>query len=117
MIFKKAFMLCVVLLFAGTAAYAQNDITGKWNTVYSSPDGDYPLVLNFKVNEGVVTGTIGSEMGELPLDHGKLEQDGKKFTYDFIFQETVIKHEGELISADEILITSEMGNLKLTRAK
>jgi hypothetical protein len=113
--FKKVFMLCVVLMFAGMAAYAQSDITGKWNTVYSSPDGDFPLVLNFKVNEGVVTGTIGSEMGELPLDHGKV--DGKKFTYDFVFQDMVIKHAGELISADEILITSEMGNLKLTRAK
>lgn len=112
---KKVLMLCVVLMFAGMAAYAQSDITGKWNTVYSSPDGDYPLVLNFKVSEGVVTGTIGSEMGELPLDHGKV--DGKKFTYDFVFQDMVIKHAGELISSDEILITSEMGNLKLTRAK
>lgn len=112
---KKTLVVCVVLLFAGMAAYAQSDVTGKWNTVYSSPDGDYPLVLNFKVNNKVVTGTIGSEMGELPLDHGKI--DGKKFTYDFIFQDMLIKHAGELISKDEILIKSEMGELKLTRAK
>ncbi|MEP0710522.1 hypothetical protein [Algoriphagus sp.] len=112
---KKILMLGVVLMFAGMAAYAQSDITGKWNTVYSSPEGDFPLVLNFKVNGGVVTGTIGSEMGELPLDHGKVE--GKKFTYDFVFQDMLIKHAGELISKDEILIKSEMGELKLTRAK
>lgn len=108
-------MLCVVLLFAGMAAYAQSEITGKWNTVYSSPDGDFPLVLNFKTNNGLVTGTIGSEMGELPLDHGKVE--GKKFSYDFVFNNMIIKHSGELVSKDEILIKSDMGSLKLTRAK
>lgn len=112
---KKLALLCAVFLFVGMAAYAQSDINGKWNTVYSSPDGDYPLVLKFKVNNELVTGTIGSEMGELPLDHGKV--DGKKFTYDFVFNNMTIKHAGELISKDEILIKSDMGSLKLTRAK
>ncbi|PZX46467.1 hypothetical protein [Algoriphagus chordae] len=113
--FKKISMLFVVLILAGMTAYAQSDISGKWNSTYSTPNGDLALVFNFKVEKDALTGTIGSEMGQIVLENGKA--DGKTFTYDFFIQDRNIKHKGEQISENEILIKSDTGELKLTRAK
>lgn len=112
---KKLSMLCIVFLMAGMTAYAQSDITGKWSATISGPQGDMELFFNYKVDKGVVTGTIGNEMGELPLENGKIE--GKKFSYEFAFQDMTIHHNGEQLSEDELLVKSDRGEIKLTRIK
>jgi len=113
--FKKLSVLCLMLLFAGMTAYAQSDITGKWSATISGPQGAMDLIFNYKVDKGVVAGTIGNEMGEIPLENGKIE--GKKFSYDFYFQDMKIKHNSEQISEDEIMVKSDRGEIKLTRVK
>lgn len=113
--FKKLSMLCFVLVIASMAAYAQSDITGKWKTTISGPQGEMELTFNYKVDKEALTGTIASQMGEIPLKNGKVE--GNKFSYDFAIQEMTISHTGELISEDEITVKSQRGEMKLTRVK
>ncbi|WP_339755689.1 hypothetical protein [Algoriphagus aquimarinus] len=113
--FKKIAMLCFVLLMAGMNAYAQRDITGKWAATLAGPQGEMELIFNYKVDKGIVTGTIGSQMGEIALKNGKIE--GEKFSYDFAFQDMTFKHNGEQISENEIVVKSERGEMKLTRVK
>jgi len=112
---KKISLLCVFLLMAGMTAYAQSDITGKWKSTLAGPQGEMELVFNYKVEGNVLTGTIASQMGEIPLENGKV--DGKKFSYGFSIQDMDITHNGEVISKDELAVTSQRGTMKLTRAK
>lgn len=115
MIFKKFSMLCILLLIAGMTAYAQSDITGKWSTTISGQQGEMELTFNYKVDNGVLTGTIASQMGEIPLENGKI--DGNKFSYDFTIQDMTISHKGEVVSKDELKVVSQRGEMKLTRVK
>jgi|SRR5690606_29942319 len=113
--FKKLSMLCFVFVIAGMTAYAQSDITGKWTTTISGQQGEMELTFNYKVDNGVLTGTIASQMGEIPLERGKV--DGNKFSYDFAVQDMNITHTGEVVSKDELAVKSQRGEMKLTRLK
>lgn len=113
--FKKLSMLCFILMMAGMTAYAQSDITGKWKTTLSGPQGEMELTFNYKVDNGVLTGTIASQMGEIPLENGKVE--GDNFSYDFAIQDMTISHTGEVVSEDELMVKSQRGEMKLTRIK
>lgn len=113
---KKLSMFCMLFFLVGIAAYAQSDdITGKWKATLSGPQGEMELTFNYKVDNGVLTGTIASQMGEIPLENGKV--DGKKFSYDFAIQDMDVSHTGELISKDELMVKSQRGEMKLTRVK
>ncbi|MDR7129466.1 hypothetical protein J2X69_001803 [Algoriphagus sp. 4150] len=113
--FKKLSMLCVALMIVGMTAYAQSDITGKWKATLSGPQGEMELTFNYKVDNETLTGTIASQMGEIPLENGKVEAG--KFSYDFAIQDMTMSHTGELISEDELKVVSQRGEMKLTRVK
>ncbi|UZD24502.1 hypothetical protein PBT90_14000 [Algoriphagus halophytocola] len=115
MIFKKLSMLCFFLVIASMTAYAQSDITGKWKTTLSGPQGEMELTFNYKVENGALTGTIASQMGEIPLENGKV--DGSKFSYDFAIQDMTVSHKGEVVSTDELKVVSQRGEMKLTRVE
>jgi hypothetical protein len=110
---KRIAMLSAFLLIGGMTAYAQSDITGKWKSTLAGPQGEMELVFNYRVEGNVLTGTIASPMGEIPLENGKV--DGKKFSYEFSVQDMNITHNGEVISKDELAVTSQRGTMKLTR--
>jgi hypothetical protein len=112
---KKIAMLSVFLLIGGLTAYAQSDITGKWKATLAGPQGEMELIFNYKVEGNVLTGTIASQMGEIPLENGKV--DGKKFSYGFSVQDMDVTHNGEVISKDELAVTSQRGTMKLIRAE
>ncbi|MEB2776954.1 hypothetical protein SYJ56_16680 [Algoriphagus sp. D3-2-R+10] len=113
--FKKLSMFCFVLMMASMTAYAQSDITGKWKATLSGPQGEMELTFNYKADKEVLTGTVASQMGEIPIENGKIE--GNKFSYDFAIQDMTVSHTGELISKDEITVKSQRGEMKLTRVK
>lgn len=113
--FKKLLVLCFVLTLASMAAFAQSDITGKWKTTLAGPQGEMELTFNYKVENGALTGTIASQMGEIPLEKGKVE--GNKFSYDFAIQGMTVSHTGEVVSKEELKVVSQRGEMKLTRVK
>jgi hypothetical protein len=52
---------------------------GKWDVMLQTPQGDFPASATIKVDAGKLTGTFGSQMGEVPLN-GTVEGKLLKFT-------------------------------------
>ena len=52
---------------------------GKWDVLLQTPQGDFPASATISVDGGKLTGTFGSQMGEVPLT-GTVEGNMLKFT-------------------------------------
>lgn len=61
------------------AAMAGGGPDGTWDVLLQTPQGDFPASATLKVEAGKLTGTFGSQMGEVPLA-GTVEGTTLKFT-------------------------------------
>src|SRR5262245_45105287 len=52
---------------------------GKWDVTIKTPGGDFPATANFTEEGGKLTGTFGSQMGEVPVT-GTIEGKALKLT-------------------------------------
>jgi hypothetical protein len=52
---------------------------GKWDVTIKTPGGDFPATANFAEDGGKLTGTFGSQMGEVPVT-GTVEGKALKLT-------------------------------------
>jgi hypothetical protein len=59
---------------AAPAAAMATGVSGKWDVTLKTPGGDFPAIATLTVEGGKVSGTFGSQMGEVPVS-GSL--DGK----------------------------------------
>ena len=89
---KLLFAFIAVLL--GTIVSLASEIDGKWKTIMEGPNGSMELVFTFKVVGTMMTGTVYTPMGEMPISDGKF--DGKQFSFNVEMNENTIKHEGTL---------------------
>ena len=53
---------------------------GKWDVTLKTPAGDFPANANLAVDGGKLTGTFGSQMGEVPVE-GTVEGAAMKVTF------------------------------------
>jgi hypothetical protein len=83
----------LLLLVLSIAINAQN-IDGKWKGKMTTPNGDFELTFNFKVNVATLTGEVSSEMGSMPIENGKV--NGNEFTFDINVNDQAISHTGKL---------------------
>ncbi len=81
---------CLAIFLAVSIAHAQS-IDGKWKGEMQSPNGPFDLTFNFKVSGDSLTGSVTSQMGEIPISNGKV--DGKKFSFDVSFNDMTINHQ------------------------
>ncbi len=51
---------------------AVSALVGSWDVAVSSDDGDQEVTWSIEMTEGKLTGTMGSEMGDIPLKSGSL---------------------------------------------
>lgn len=103
-----------LLLSLGISASAQ-DINGKWKGSAESPQGNMELIFNFVPDGQNLTGTITSDMGEMQIENGKI--DDKKFSFDLNFNDFTITHQCEIVSNDSIRVKTDMMEMMLTRVK
>lgn len=108
-------LLIVFFLFGSLSVCAQNPIDGEWKGTRDTPNGTFEIKYTFKVEGNVLKGELKTEFGEINIEDGKV--DGKKISYRISFGEMTIQNTGELINYNEILVTNEMGEMKLTRVK
>jgi hypothetical protein len=87
---SRLFYFCLAFFLAVTIAHAQN-IDGKWKGEMQSPNGAMDLTFNFQVAGDSLTGSVESQMGEIPISNGKV--DGKKFSFDISFNDMTINHQ------------------------
>ncbi len=92
---SRLFYLSLVSFFAISIGFAQN-INGKWKGQMESPNGPMDLTFNFLVSGDSLTGTVESQMGEIPISNGK--NNGKTFSFDVNVGEMTITHECTVMS-------------------
>jgi len=61
------------------AAPAGFGAAGKWDVTIKTPGGDFPATANFAEEGGKLTGTFGSQMGEVPVT-GTIDGKALKLT-------------------------------------
>jgi hypothetical protein len=92
---KKVFFLAL-LLIAGNYVCNAAKIDGKWKT---SMNGQMDLTFTFKVEGEKLTGSVTSDMGNLPIINGKIKNSD--FTFDVDMEGSLIGHickiDGEVI--------------------
>ena len=76
---KKWLFVFTVMIFGALACNAAG-IDGKWKTTMEGPDGKMELTFTFKTDGNVLTGSISTPMGEMPITNGKI--NGNEFSFD-----------------------------------
>jgi hypothetical protein len=74
---RRLFFLALapVLVGAGRLA-AEQSIVGSWDCVSTTPTGvETKWTLTVKEKDGKLTGTAGSDEGDMPISEAKLEND------------------------------------------
>ena len=93
------FMICMAAVFA--------DMNGKWVGAIATPDGNsIDVSYNFKVDGDKLTGTATSQMGDTPLENGKIK--GDEFTFSVNVSGTEYPHKGKAY-ADSCAIDIDFG--------
>lgn len=73
-------VLGFVLASAGWVAAAERPIVGRWDCVATMPGGgETKWTLTVQEQDGKLTGTAGSEEGDLPITDPKYENDTFSF--------------------------------------
>ena len=98
-----------LMLIAGINVCSASKIDGKWKT---SMENGMELTFTFKVvGDTVLTGTVSSEIGDMPIVNGKVK--GDDFSFDVEMQGSHIGHkcklEGEVIKM-KVEFPAEMGD-------
>jgi hypothetical protein len=96
------------LIVAVTGAVRAADVTGKWNSTFTTQVGEQEYTFDFIVKGTSLTGTMkGNMLGESKVEDGKV--DGQKFTFteNATFMEMPLRltYACEMTSADEIKCT------------
>jgi hypothetical protein len=81
----RALFLASALLVLGftTAPSAQDSLAGTWTLSFVTPGGNRDATANFKVDGDKLTGSLVSEMGEVPIS-GSVK--GATFTFNIDVQ-------------------------------
>jgi hypothetical protein len=87
---RRAFVVVVGCALLSVAVSATG-LDGTWKGSVETPNGPMELTFVFKADGEALTGTVGSAMGELPLENGKVE--GDTATFDVSVEGSTIKHE------------------------
>jgi hypothetical protein len=89
---KWLFVFAVIIL--GAFVCKAGGIEGKWKTSIEGPDGKMEITFTFKVDGNVLTGSVGSPMGDLPITNGKI--NGNEFSFDVDMGGNPMPHKGTL---------------------
>jgi len=98
---KRKLLTTTVLmgcLLVAVAAIA--DLSGKWSSTFSAPDGSqYPLTYTFKVDGSKLTGTLEAAGSEVPIDSGMVKDDNVSFNV--TVQGVTYAHKGKYYTAGD----------------
>src|SRR5690348_2110970 len=97
-------MITLILMLVCAAYALATDVSGQWETTFSSPNGDIHLVFHFKVDGDKLTGSVETSNGSVEIEDGKV--DGDKISFNTHLGDDVIKHAGTA-SGDTIPLSVE----------
>jgi hypothetical protein len=108
---KKALGLSVAAFIAFAASLFAADVNGKWTAEMTRPDGEKRVqTFTFKTEGEKLTGTVASQMGERPIEEGKVSGDEISFavTVEFGGQSRKMMYKGK-VAGEEIKFTVGQG--------
>ena len=116
---KKRISIIALLVCSVAAAFAAfADLNGKWKGVLKFGDNEINLTYTFKVDGENLTGSIGTDQGDLPISDGKIK--GNDFSFSLDFNGNKIPNTGKYYG-DSTIITQDFNgnktNIKLTRVQ
>ncbi|HEV2351738.1 MAG TPA: hypothetical protein VG028_18050 [Terriglobia bacterium] len=97
-------MMAGILMAVSAAFVLAADFNGRWESTFSSPNGDIQLVFHFKVDGTKLTGSVESPNGNIDIEDGKV--DGEKISFNTHVGDSEVKHSGT-ISGDTIQLGVE----------
>lgn len=105
-----------LLLLAFSVVGMAQKLDGNWRGKLSTPNGDMELVFTFKVNAELLSGTVKSEMGTIPIENGKI--NGNNISFDVNANGQVISNTG-VLEGNVIKLNAPMMEkpLELTRVE
>lgn len=109
---RRALLPALLILLSAALAFAA-DLNGRWEGSMSTPNGDFPLTFNFKVDGAALTGSVETPEGKFDISDGKV--DGDKFSFKSHAGDNDINHEGTL-SGDtiQLKVTGPWGESEMT---
>ncbi len=102
----KKTSLSIALLFLFILACLAAELTGTYKGSVMFQDRKLDLTYKLKAEGEILTGSINSEYGELPLFDGKV--DGTNFAYKIDIGNGPMESKG-VFMGDSIVITSNLG--------
>jgi hypothetical protein len=104
---RKLLIILIASVLAASMALAA-DVTGAWKASVPGRGGEtMEMTFNLKADGGTVTGKIASQMGETPIQDGKISGDTVTFKVkrEFNGNTVVMNYEGK-VSGNEIKFKS-----------
>lgn len=104
---RNAILALVMTIGMAATAFAA-DVTGKWVGSVETPNGPLELTYDLKAEGEMLTGTVASAMGSLPLNKGKVA--GAVLTYEVALEGGVITHEATVNEAGTEITVKATGD-------
>ena len=90
---KKTLLLTIFMVLCSVVLFA-SDFDGKWKTTIQTDMGEMSFTIEYKVDGEKVSGTLISDMGDMPFSDGKISDNQIEYTLDI--QGMKITHTGTL---------------------
>ena len=102
-----------VLIASSAALCLAADLDGRWVGSMETPNGDFQITFNFKVDGNKLTGSVESPNGDIAIEDGKV--DGDNFSFKTHFNDSEVNHEGT-VSGDtiDLKISGPWGDSQMT---
>ena len=109
---RRTVFLGLLLLFSAALLLAA-DLNGRWEGSMNTPNGDFALVFNFKVQGATLSGIVETPNGNADITDGKV--DGNKFSFKTHAGDAEINHEGTLSGdAIQLKVSGPWGDSEMT---
>jgi hypothetical protein len=108
---KSVIVMLAALLAFSSMSLATANVIGNWKATIETPDGSHEQTFEFKMDGGKLTGTVGSEMGSLPIGDGKL--DGDRISFSARSEQFALRYSGT-VSGDTMKLTVTVGDGQFT---
>jgi hypothetical protein len=97
--------IVALLVLAAVPATAQGP-AGKWKASINAPSGPFPLVLEFLVDRGKVTGTVSNDfLPKFPIDEGAVK--GSELSFKLRLQTVTLGYSGS-VAGDRLTLKTKV---------
>jgi hypothetical protein len=112
-----SFLILLTLVATGLVAQTpppappKADISGKWTASFDTQIGVQNYTYDFVLKGNVLSGTLSSTNGTSKMAPGRVEGDKVTFveTLTFMDMDIAVTYAGQIVSADEIKFTRNVG--------